>query len=342
MTFPLQAVPDTVPQSPPQAWQAAERGAVFVVDTDLAAMAIRGPDAPAFLQGQFSNDVKALPVGHGQWTTYNSPKGRMLATLFLVRSADDAYDAILAADIAQAVRKRLAMFVLRSKVTIADETEQPPLIGIGGPDAVDSVTSAFGSVPDAGGRVAVDDVSIMRWPDGRVVIVAPRGSSPTVLQRLEPHATPAGNDVWRWLLVRSGVPMITAATQDRFVAQTANLDVVGALDFKKGCYTGQEVVARTHYLGRLKERLFSFATDADAPDPGTRLYGVVFGDQASGTVVNSARDRERGAIFLAVAHLEAVDKGPMRIGAVDGPEARVQPLPYTIPPLQPPRGRMKP
>jgi len=157
---------------------------------------------------------------------------------------------------------------------------------------------------------------------------------------LSAHATPAGAHVWSWLGVRAGVPTIAAATQDLFVAQTANWDELGGLDFRKGCYTGQEIVARTQHLGRLKERLFAFRSDAEPPASGTRLYGAPFGDQAAGTVVNSAPDPDGGSRFLAVAQIQAADTGAMTIGAPDGPAANREALPYDVPDPTPPRGRV--
>jgi folate-binding protein YgfZ len=134
--------------------------------------------------------------------------------------------------------------------------------------------------------------------------------------------------------------MITAATQDLFVAQTANLDALGALDFRKGCYTGQEIIARTQYLGRLKERLFVLASAGAPPAPGTRLYSPAFGDQACGTVVNSAPQPGGGSLWLAVLQTEAAAAG-VTIGAPDGPPATVEPLPYPLPAPAPPPGRVK-
>ncbi len=134
--------------------------------------------------------------------------------------------------------------------------------------------------------------------------------------------------------------MITAATQDQFVAQATNWDALGGLNFRKGCFTGQEIVARTQHLGRLKERLFAFRAGIEPPAPGTRLYGAAFGDQASGTVVNSAPDPDGGSRFLAVAQIEAANAGAMAVGAPDGPQAQREPLPYDLPAPVAPRGRV--
>lgn len=333
------ADPAEVARDQAAAWRDAQSAAVVADASSLGAIAIAGPDSADFLQGQLSNDVKKLQPGHGQWTTFNSPKGRMLATPFLVREPDgDGYLAILARDLVEPLRKRLSMFVLRAKVRIAALPDSV-VLGIGGPGAADAVKAAFGATPDGSTVAAQGDVRIVHWPDGRFVVVAPEPAARAAFEALSAHATPAGAQVWAWLGVRAGVPMITAATQDLFVAQTANWDALGGLDFRKGCYTGQEIVARTQHLGRLKERLFAFRTAAELPSPGTRLYGAPFGDQAAGTVVDSAPDPEGGARFLAVAQIQAAGEGTMAIGAPDGSPATREPLPYDVPDPAPPRGR---
>jgi len=319
----------------------ADRDAVVADASALAAIAIDGPDAATFLQGQLSNDIDALAPGQGQWTTYNSPKGRMLATLFLFRSPEAGeYTALLARDLAEAVRKRLAMFVLRAKVTLHAADGDDVFLGVGGPSAQDAIEEAFGRAPPAGSAARYGSAVVVQLPDGRFVVTAPHADATAVFDALARRATPAGAAVWAWLGVRAGVPMITAATQDQFVAQAANWDALGGLDFRKGCYTGQEIVARTQHLGRLKERLYAFRTDVDPPPPGTRLYSRVFGEQASGTVVNSAPDAGGGARFLAVAQIAAADSGSMNVGSPDGPPAQREPLPYELPAPAAPRERL--
>ena len=326
---------------PAREWRAAASGAIVADASDLGSIELAGPDTADFLQGQLSNDVRTLAPGQGQWTTYNSPKGRMLGTLFLFREpSGERYTALLARDLVEPIRKRLSMFVLRARVTLRSALEDATLIGVGGPGAAEAVRLALAAVP-APGHVAMHAGSrVVRWPDGRFVVIAPQAEAGAVFDALAQHATPAGAPVWAWLGVRAGVPLITAATQDQFVAQMANWDALGGLDFRKGCFTGQEIVARTQHLGRLKERLFAFRAATDAPAPGTRLYAAAFGEQASGTVVNSAPDPDGGSRFLAVAQIEAANTGAMAIGSPDGPSAQREPLPYDVPAPAAPRGRI--
>jgi hypothetical protein len=329
--------------NPSAEWAAAATGAVVADASSTGVLVAAGADAAAFLHGQLSSDVKRLGRGAGAWTSYSSPKGRMLATAFLYRpdvGPDDRFEVLVAADLAEAVRKRLAMFVLRSKVTLADDTAAWLRLGVGGPGAADAVAQALGGTPPSGGVVTRDGARIARLPDGRFLVLAPLDRASAVFDALARVAVPAGAPVWTWLGVRSGVPMITAATQDRFVAQTANWDAIGGLDFHKGCYPGQEIVARTQYLGRLKERLFAYRTEAAPPAPGSRLFGAPYGEQPCGTVVNAAPDPAGGSRFLAVVQVDAAG-GPLALGAPDGPAATVEPLPYALPAPGEQRGRVR-
>jgi tRNA-modifying protein YgfZ len=161
--------------------------------------------------------------------------------------------------------------------------------------------------------------------------VAPPSHAEALRARFAQDAAEVPPETWRWLGIRAGVPMIGAATQDLFVPQTANWDVLDGVNFHKGCYTGQEIIARTQYLGRLKERMHLFHAESPPPPPGARLYGAVFGDQACGTVVDAAPSPNGGTDLLAVVQLSALD-GPLRVGAPDGPVLAPRALPYALPP----------
>ena len=303
---------------------------MYCISLGLGLLSFAGPDADAFLQGQLSNDLDALAPGAVQLSSYNSPKGRMLATLALWRDGADGFRALVAADIAESIAKRLSMFVLRSKVIIADQSPSHALIGIGGAGARDAARAAVGSVPEAGHVSVGDAATMIALPDGRIVVATTPAHAEALRTRLAKEAAEAPPDAWRWLGIRAGVPMIGAATQDLFVPQTANWDLLGGVSFHKGCYTGQEIVARTQYLGRLKERMHLFHADASPPPPGARLFGAVFGDQACGAVVEAAPSPDGGSDLLAVVQLSALD-GALHVGTPDGPILAPLALPYALP-----------
>jgi folate-binding protein YgfZ len=330
------------PHALERALEAARTGAVVCDDTALGLLVVSGADAASFLHAQLSSDVRNLGPAAGQWTSYNSPKGRMLATAYLYRraSADgDAFVALLSRDLVQSIVRRLSMFVLRSKATIVDASADHRVLGVGGPKAAAAIDAAFGRHPPPGGVDANGGIDVVALPDGRFVIVSAGERAPTALAALATHAQPVPAEVWRWLAVQSGVAVVDASTQDAFVPQTANWDAIGGLDFRKGCYPGQEIVARTQYLGRLKERLFRFASEAPPPPAGTRLYGEAFDGQASGTVVISAPSPSGGSEFLAVVQQAALESGPLAIGGPEGIRAVPLPLPYDLPApsVRPPR-----
>ncbi len=147
-------------------------------------------------------------------------------------------------------------------------------------------------------------------------------------------------DHWDWLGIRAGVPVITSATADLFVPQMANWDLIGGVNFHKGCYPGQEIVARMQYLGRLKERLHAFHAPGAPPAPATRIYSGVFGEQSCGTVVNAAPAPTGGSDLLAVLQWAAHDAGDLHLGTPDGPLLVPRSLPYEVP-LPVPQNRPK-
>ena len=311
---------------------------------DLGLVVFEGADAAAFLQGQLSSDVAALAPGRGQWTSYNSPKGRVLANAWLWRSpGGERFQALVAADLAELVAKRLAMFVLRAKLRVVDATGAHRLFGIGGSDPAAVAASSLGAAPaprHAGGasRAAAELVTL---PDGRIVVIASEPAAEFVADALAASAGPPPPAArWAAADIAAGVPWITAATSDAFVLQMLNLDALDAVSFQKGCYPGQEVVARTRYLGRLKERMFALHADAPAPAAGTRLFSPVFGDQPCGTVVGAAAASVRGSDLLAVVQLAAAGAPGLALGAPDGPPLAVRTLPYALPEPTAPRGRV--
>jgi folate-binding protein YgfZ len=327
----------------PTAFDAARRAAVVARLPGTAFLDVRGDDARAFLQGQLSNDVAALTPGAAQWTTYNSPKGRMLATLLLWRPAageagDAGYRIALAADLAEPVRKRLAMFVLRSKATLSPPSPHRVAIGVGGPNAREAVADALGIAVEAGRVAAFEAGEAVGLPDGRVLLAVAERDAEATLAMLATHATAADESVWRWLAMRAGVVDVRLATQEKHIAQTANWEVVGGVSFTKGCYPGQEIVARVQHLGILKERAHPFHVDAPPAEANTRIY-VAGTDQTAGLVVDAVAVPEGGSDLVAVVQLAALE-ADLRLGDPDGPGLARLPLPYVLPASAPKRVKL--
>jgi folate-binding protein YgfZ len=334
--------PSPAPPDPIDPLVAARDAAVVCDLAPLRLLAIGGADAATFLHGQLSADLNGFSSDACRHASFNSPKGRMLANFALWRNpaVDGAFLALIPADISRSVAKRLSMYVLRSKVTIEDVSDDTIRLGVGGPGGAGALAAALGGVPAVFTRLVVGPSAVLGLPGSRFVVIAPLASKDTIRARLLLQASAASFDVWQWLTIRAGVPVVTAATQDMFVAQMANWDLLEGIDFQKGCYTGQEIIARTQYLGRLKERAFLFHAGGSAASPGTRIFSVAFGGQPCGTVVNAAAAPGGGCDLLAVLQIAAAERGDARVGAPDGPLLAPLPLPYAIPAAGTPRGRI--
>lgn len=333
----------------------AARDLAVVCDLEpLHVLAITGTDAAVFLQGQLSCDVMALAPGTSRYGSFNSPKGRMLANFLLWRDAatSDGFALLLPADVAEAVVKRLKMYVLRSKVAVTDVSAATKRSGIGGPAAAAVLRAAIGEIPEPLKVRQVEGATVLALPGPRFIVLSPSADAGAKGNRIGGDGIgdriaagagagvmAAGFDVWRWLTIRAGIPVITVATQDAFVAQAANWDVLGGIDFQKGCYTGQEIIARTQYLGRLKERTFAFHTESREAAPGDRIFSSAFDGQPCGTVVDAAPSPGGGSDLLAVLQIAAAERGDARLRAVDGPPLVALPLPYAIPAGKAPRER---
>ena len=312
----------------PRAELAAARDGTIVADiSHNALVAISGDDARAFLHGQFTNDVEALERGAAQWNGWCSAKGRLLATFLLVRHGGE-YLVLLPAGIAPAFTKRLSMFVLRSRVKIADAGERFVRIGFAGERAAAAVARHWGRTPGPMTSVESELGLVVALDERRFVVLATPERAPDVWNLLAGDATPAGAEAWDWLGMQAGIPTIVAATQDAFVPQMANFDLVGGVSFRKGCYPGQEIVARMQYRGILKRRMAMGHVDAPRPPmPGDSVYSASFGEQAAGTVVQATRSPEGGYDLQVVAQVESLAARDLALGAPGGPPIEVRDFP---------------
>jgi len=320
---------------------AAARDDATVCDlAPLGALCVSGPDAAQFLHGQLTSDVLALERGAWQYSAWCSPKGRMLANFVVRRAQQERFDLLLSDDLVETIRKRLGMFVLRSKVSIESAGTASVRIGVGGPKAQAVVRAVWGALPPSQQSLEVDGSAVIALPGARWVAWVEPESAMNVWDRLAAKGRPAGFPAWEWLSIRAGVPLITPPIADQYIPQMANWDALHGVSFSKGCYSGQEVVARLQYLGRLKERLALAHVDAPPPAAGERLFALSFGDQACGSVVNAAAAPGGGADLLAVLQLAARDGGDVRVGSPDGPTLTLLPLPYALPETAAQRGRI--
>jgi folate-binding protein YgfZ len=306
---------------------AARDGTILADLSPNALLSVTGDDAGAFLHGQFTNDVEALPQGAAQWNGWCTAKGRLLATFLLARR-EDGYLLMLPAEIAPAVHKRLSMFVLRSQVKIADVSEKFVRIGFAGKSAAVIAARHWGHTPDPMRSVEKDGATCFGLDGERFVILASPESAPHLWDALSQNAVQAGTDAWELSLIHAGIPTVTAATQEQFVPQMANFELLGGLSFKKGCYPGQEIVARMQYRGGLKKRMARVHLDGDArPVPGQSVFSASFGDQSAGTIVNVAASPDGGFEALVVAQLESLAQGDLRWNSPQGAPLEIRARP---------------
>ncbi len=292
---------------------------------DRGVIRARGSDAAKFLQGQLTNDVLTLAPGAARLAGFCSAKGRLQASFIVWRNGDDEFLLSCPLSILAPTLKRLSMFVLRAQCRLSDASAEVELIGVAGPPAAAMLgDAAVWSRSDRGGA------ALIRLPDAaglkRALVAAPSGSE------IDVAAAPTMTlDTWRWLEVESGIVTVEAATVDRFVPQMVNFELVGGVDFQKGCYPGQEVVARSQYRGTTKRRVFLFDSDA-LPEAGQDVFAAGTHGEAAGTVANAAPHPERpGGSALIELRLAALDAGDLRLGSADGAPLRQRELPYAVP-----------
>jgi tRNA-modifying protein YgfZ len=267
---------------------------IVVPRVPLGHVDARGADAAAFLQGQLSNDVRQVAPTRAQLSSYNSPKGRMLAVLHVL-PRDGAFALELHASLVEPVLKRLRMYVLRSRVALAPLAGHATL-GLAGTDAARLLEELGLPVPAAplDCAVAGDATVLRRLGDlPRYTVLAPEARHDRWATQLAARAPAGTADDWRRLDIEAGVPTVYPGTQDRFVAQMCNLDALGGISFDKGCYTGQEIIARVHYRGAVKRHMEARRLDGPPPAPGTRL--------PAGEVVDAAPLAGGGSVALVVS-----------------------------------------
>lgn len=310
--------------------QAAAAGTVLCPLVHLGLIAGRGEDAGAFLQGQLSCDVREVSAAQARHAAYCTPKGRILANLLLWQR-DGVYWLALSEELREPIQNRLSKFVLRAKLTLADAGAERALLGIAGLQAAQILEGALGPVVPAT-AMAVSQTpaaSVIRLSGQRFIVAAPVAEIPQLWRALAQAARPVGTPAWEWLDIADGLPRITAATQEQFVPQMINLERIGGVSFKKGCYPGQEIIARSQYLGQVKRRLHRIHFTASAiPAIADSLFSPETGEQASGILVNVAPAPQSGYEALAVIQESVAGGGGVRYGAPGGPVVDFLPLPY--------------
>ena len=318
--------------NPQRESMAALGGTVYTNLGFMGVIAVYGDDAATFLQSQLSNDIRLVDDAHSQLSAFCTAKGRILG-LVRIFHAGDTYYLRLPLDALDAVLQRLRMFVLRADVTLEDASENFLRMGVAGDRAPDLLADAGVTVPGT-----INDVA---HSNGNTIIAVPGihpryeiyatalDAAKSLWNGLNVHAAPVGEPVWRLLDIQAGIPNIFAATGELFVPQMTNLQLVDGVNFKKGCYPGQEIVARMQYLGKLKRRMYLGHIDQDTPaQPGDELYSPADSEQSAGRIVDAQPHPDGGQLALAVLQIQAAEAGDLHLDRPNGASFHIQALPY--------------
>lgn len=299
--------------------------------THLGLLEISGDDAVTFLQGQVTNDVKKLDGTNSQYAGYCNPKGRLLA-LFLAFAHSNHLHLQMPASLVAPMMKRLKMYVMRSNVMITDKSADVLCFGIAGPNAETALMNLFTRVPNAPQQlITLEDATILRLTGDvpRYKVFTHTSQAERIWHALSANCTKVGKTVWDYLEVQAGVPEIVPATQEAFVPQMINLDALDGISFKKGCYTGQEIVARTHYLGKVKRRTQLAHLDTEEIPQAGDLIQTNGREEAIGQIVRAAIAPNGGfevLVEIRLENLELSDEFPVW----KGKKLEFKTLPYHL------------
>ena len=310
---------------------------------------VTGPDATDFLQNQLTNNVKSLKItqagdiskAHEQhrFAGYCSAKGRLQASFWISRleiqlesgEIVPEYRMLVSKDLATFISKRLTMFVLRSKVKIIDQTTAYKIYGLSHLNDITALQQ-IGSIEST--QVAeLPSVKTSQADFQRHIICVPETSALNIEELFSHQSPPNASGIWDWLEVMSGIPRITERTLEQFVPQMVNMESLHGIDFKKGCYPGQEIVARSQYRGTIKRRLqIASVITNEIPNPGTEIFHSEDPEQPCGMVVLSAKNpNDSNQIDLQIeCKLEALTQGHIHLGSPQGPTLMIDQLPYDL------------
>lgn len=297
----------------------------------LGLLEIGGAEAVTFLQGQVTNDVKLLITNNSaHYTGYCTPKGRLLA-LFLAFAHHDHLHLQFNRALLEPIMKRLKMFVMRSKVEIKDASESMIKFGLNGPNSAALLTPFFSQIPTQDYELlSLEHGAILKLPTiaghSRFQIFTDSTQAAIIFNALKSQCQLIGKPCWDWLDIQAGIPEVSPKTQEQFVPQMLNLDILNGINFKKGCYTGQEIVARTHYLGTVKRRTYlaSMVTNT-APVEGDKILDSL--NNEVGQIVRVAPNGETGFDALIEVRIDAKKTGSLlwQSSAIE-----IKPSPYPL------------
>ena len=288
----------------------------------LGVIRIAGEDAAKFIHGQLTQDFSLLGQDAARLSAFCSAKGRMQASFIGFKRPNGDILLIGSADLVPATAKRLSMFVMRAKAKVTDATAEFAIWGLAG----NAIKIIAGGAHSTWAKADFDDVTVVNLYPARGVNrqlwVAPVGAPAPSGDALDPA-------LWAWGEVHSGVATLSASLAEAFVPQMLNYESIGGVNFKKGCYPGQEVVARSQFRGTLKRRAY-LVHCAQAMEPGQSLFAPDDAEQPVATVVQAAAAPDGGFDAIISGQISAIEAGALHLGDTGGPQLTILPLPYPL------------
>jgi len=313
-----------------------DNGNIITPITGMTFIQVSGADAKTFLQGQLTNDIALINTHSSQLSGYCNPKGRLLA-LFRITQHGDDYHLHLPACLLEKTLSRLKMFIMRAKVTLEPASVETVRIGISGKDAAEKLGTHFSSLPgDVNGVGDENGITIIKHPgiNPRFELIGEREQIQRLWQLLSQDFTPTGSNAWQLLNINAAQPSVVTETVEMFIPQMLNLHVIDGVSFKKGCYPGQEVVARLHYRGKLKRHMQIAQFNADPlPLPGMLLYPLDGGEEAQsvGSIVQVVHVSNREYRALCVISNEFTVNNGVCLDRNRKAVLKLRDLPYDFP-----------
>jgi len=289
---------------------------------------IKGKDATDFCHAQFTIDVKNMEPHRCRFSAWCNPKGQVIATFLLIH-LEDRLLLFIPAEMIETVCSRLRMFVLRSAVIVTDLTTACHCVGINGETASGQLPGL--PAPDSGQVAEYNSAVIARVPETagfRRILIEPVNAENPLTDAIINSLNEVPVEQWQVADIRSGIPWITAGTREQVLPQELNLDLSDALEYDKGCFPGQEIIARVHFRNRLKRRMYLATLDSPrVPHAGTRIY-TDKDSRLAGIVINAVPGTENRALLLAVLSMELAGSSPLLPESDQASPLQLQPLPY--------------
>ncbi len=305
--------------------------------SQFSVIVIAGDDAASFIQGQFTNDVNTVDEKNSQLSAICNNKGRMIANFRLFKHQNN-YFLSLKSDLVEATIQHLQNYILRAHIAIQDVSEQLIAIGVSGKNATDLLAPFINNI-----NTDVDSISFnenyiaIRVPGSqlRYEIFCSYDHAIALWKKISAQAEVVNSSSWDYLNIQSGIPFIDANNREEFVPQMANMELINGVSFSKGCFTGQEIVARMHYLGKLKKRCYKININTDKkPETGDKLFAEnARAGQNTGAIISVEKNPEAGYDALAVIQIADIEsKLFLHNTKADANEASitVEDLPYVF------------